>query len=226
MWRQPFPGAAHNWRRLFRSVRDLVPDGAYQRGRAMPTCHDDGDRVSVVLDDGSTEEFDLLIGADGYCSTLDTGFLTVCFPRGHLVAYLMPGRDGGTGPGDRQVNWGLYGFPPPGTDLSVRSRSGRHTAGGATKAWSRPAGCSAAASSNTPPTGRTDAPGAHAELTELTSRQLPWPGAEAYPYADKFRRHPGGRPSRRRLEEAPRAKSGPAWPIPVIRPWTRSGRNG
>ena len=153
LWRHGFPGAAHNWGVLWRALRSLVPDGAYRRGVAVHDCDPDADDVTVVLGDGTTERFDVLVGADGYCSTvrravcadvrpsyagyvlwrgnyeerlvndpaviamLDEGFLTICFRGGHAIVYLIPGRNGATGQGERRVNWGVYGSHPPGMDF-------------------------------------------------------------------------------------------------------------
>lgn len=154
MWRHTFPGAAHNWGTLWRALRSLVPETAYHQGTAVRACHPDLEGATVALDAGGAERFDVLIGADGYCSVvrkaawpgvepayagyvlwrgnyeerfipdpavgalLDTGFLTVCFPGGHAIIYLIPGRNGATGRGERLVNWAVYGSPPPGMDFS------------------------------------------------------------------------------------------------------------
>jgi len=154
LWRHAFPGAAHNWGVLWRTLRALVPDSLYHRGSVLRSCAGDVDGVTVALDDGRTERFDVLIGADGYCSTvrgavcpdvrpryagyvlwrgnyderlvtdrdlvamLDAGVLTICFPGGHAIVYLMPGRNGGTGRGERLVNWAVYGSPPEGMDFT------------------------------------------------------------------------------------------------------------
>lgn len=153
MWRHGFPGAAHNWGVLWRALRSRVPDGKYHKGKAIRDCKGDTDGVTVVLEDGSAERFDVLVGADGYCSTvrravcpdvrpayagyvlwrgnykerlvvdpaaaavLDAGFLTICFPGGHAIIYLIPGQDGGTGQGRRRVNWAIYGSPPSGMEF-------------------------------------------------------------------------------------------------------------
>ena len=150
VWRHPFPGATHNWAGLWRVLRDLVPDSAYRRGTAVRGCVGDEDGVTVVLEGGTAERFDVVIGADGYCSAVRAavcpevrpayagyvlwrgnydeslvadsaaaamlvgGFPTICFPGGHAIAYLIPGRNGGTGQGERRVNWGVYGMPPAG----------------------------------------------------------------------------------------------------------------
>jgi len=153
LWRHPFPGAAHNWGVLWRVLRSLVPDSIYRKGTAVRDCAGDADGVTVVLDDGTAERFDVLIGADGYCSSarraicpdvrpsyagyvlwrgnyeenlvagspaaamLDQGFPTICFPGGHAILYLIPGRNGGTGLGQRRVNWGVYGSAPTDMDF-------------------------------------------------------------------------------------------------------------
>jgi 2-polyprenyl-6-methoxyphenol hydroxylase-like FAD-dependent oxidoreductase len=108
----------------------------------------------LTFEDGSTESFDVVVGADGYCSTVrravspdtapayagyvlwrgnyaeglltdpavadlfDDGLLTVCFSGGHAILYLIPGRDGETGKGERWVNWAVYGAPPEGMDFT------------------------------------------------------------------------------------------------------------
>ncbi|HEV8628554.1 MAG TPA: monooxygenase [Acidimicrobiia bacterium] len=153
MWRHDFPGAAHNWGVLWRGLRSLVPAAAYRKGSVV-ACQPEPDEVTVILDDGSTERFDVLVGADGYRSSvrravrpdvrpayagyvlwrgnydehrlanpavaaiLDQGFVTVCFPGGHAIIYLIPGRNGRTGPGERRIIWALYGSPPPGMDFT------------------------------------------------------------------------------------------------------------
>jgi len=153
LWRHAFPGAAHNWGVLWRVLRSLVPDSAYHKGTAVRGCTGDAGGVTLVLDDGTTERCDVVIGADGYSSTvrravcpdvrpgyagyvlwrgnyeehliagseaaavLETGFPTICFPGGHAIVYLIPGRNGGTGPGERRVNWGVYGSPSTDMDF-------------------------------------------------------------------------------------------------------------
>jgi 2-polyprenyl-6-methoxyphenol hydroxylase-like FAD-dependent oxidoreductase len=70
MWRHDFPGAAHNWAVLWRGLRSLVPEAVYRKGRAVTGCRLEAEAVTVVLDDDRTERFDVLVGADGYRSSV------------------------------------------------------------------------------------------------------------------------------------------------------------
>ena len=153
IWHHRFAGAANNWGVLWHGLRRLVPDTAYRRRTPIRACEPAGDEVALILDDGSRERFDVVVGADGYCSTLrdalfpdvrptyagyvlwrgsydegllptsaagallEDGFATICFPGGHAVVYLIPGQGGGTEPGQRRVNWAIYGVPPAGVDF-------------------------------------------------------------------------------------------------------------
>eukprot|EP00039_Didymoeca_costata_P029956 m.27211 g.27211 ORF g.27211 m.27211 type:complete len:408 (+) comp7876_c0_seq1:288-1511(+) len=47
----------------------------------------------------------------------ETAWVTVPFPGGHSVLYMIPDFDGGNTPGRRRVNWGVYGPTPQGQPL-------------------------------------------------------------------------------------------------------------
>jgi 2-polyprenyl-6-methoxyphenol hydroxylase-like FAD-dependent oxidoreductase len=70
IWRQPSAAAVNNWGVLWRTLRACVPDDCYREGTAIEGVEADGDGASIAFGDGSRERFDLVIGADGYRSTV------------------------------------------------------------------------------------------------------------------------------------------------------------
>lgn len=156
LWTQPTPAFANNWGNLWRALRDLVPDDRYVEGKALQDFVETQSGVSASFADGTVEQFDLLIGADGYKSIVrdrlhpnstpeyagyilwrgnypeaevkdtslilamdrDKAWITVPFPGGHGVLYMIPGFDGQVGPGQRRVNWAIYANCPPAQPLT------------------------------------------------------------------------------------------------------------
>jgi 2-polyprenyl-6-methoxyphenol hydroxylase-like FAD-dependent oxidoreductase len=68
VWRQPGSAAATNWGVLWRALRANVPDARYHDDMPLETIHTDVDGVTATFVDGSSQSFDVLIGADGYRS--------------------------------------------------------------------------------------------------------------------------------------------------------------
>ena len=64
-----------SWGRVFRSLRDRVPDATYHLGKSLIRVEQDAASVTAVFADGSRERGDLLIGADGGRSTVRELFL-------------------------------------------------------------------------------------------------------------------------------------------------------
>jgi 2-polyprenyl-6-methoxyphenol hydroxylase-like FAD-dependent oxidoreductase len=62
------------WSRIYRPMRDAVPD-AIVATRTLERVEQDGARVTALFADGGREEADLLIGADGTYSTVRRQFL-------------------------------------------------------------------------------------------------------------------------------------------------------
>lgn len=69
-WRQPWIVVAANWGMLWRSLRVRLRHGEYRQAASVREVVRDGDRVVVVLADGSRERFDVVVGADGYRSSV------------------------------------------------------------------------------------------------------------------------------------------------------------
>jgi len=64
-----------SWGRLYRSLRDALPDGGYRLGTALERVEQDADRVTAVIAGGTRATGDLLVGADGLRSTVREQFL-------------------------------------------------------------------------------------------------------------------------------------------------------
>src|SRR3954468_13420895 len=59
-----------SWGRVFRSLRDPIPDDSYHLGKSLVRIEQDDSSVTAIFSDGSRERGDLLIGADGGRSTV------------------------------------------------------------------------------------------------------------------------------------------------------------
>ena len=70
LWRQPGSASLNNWSILWMSLRKRVDDSAYRDGTRVTSFDQRADGVTVTLDDGPDEHFDLLVGADGYRSAI------------------------------------------------------------------------------------------------------------------------------------------------------------
>lgn len=65
-----FPQIVTSWDRVHRLLRPLVPEGRYHLGRVIAGYEEAGERVIVRFEDGSREEADLVVGADGFRSAV------------------------------------------------------------------------------------------------------------------------------------------------------------
>jgi 2-polyprenyl-6-methoxyphenol hydroxylase-like FAD-dependent oxidoreductase len=68
LWRQPGSAAASNWGVLWRDLRSRIPKHRYHDGKQLAAVNPTSTGVTTSFVDGSVEEFDVLIGADGYRS--------------------------------------------------------------------------------------------------------------------------------------------------------------
>ncbi|MBM3526629.1 MAG: FAD-dependent oxidoreductase [Alphaproteobacteria bacterium] len=64
-----------SWGRIFRSLRDMVPEGSYRLGMSLTRVEQDAGGVTAIFADGTRERGDLLVGADGSRSTVREQFL-------------------------------------------------------------------------------------------------------------------------------------------------------
>jgi 2-polyprenyl-6-methoxyphenol hydroxylase-like FAD-dependent oxidoreductase len=58
------------WERVYRKLHDAFPPALYHRGKGMARFAQTESAITVLFNDGSTTEADLLIGADGIRSTV------------------------------------------------------------------------------------------------------------------------------------------------------------
>lgn len=70
LWTQPAPAAHNNWGVLWRQLRAGVADARYHDGVTLLGFSQDAKGVTAVLDHGTSQRFDLLVGADGYRSMI------------------------------------------------------------------------------------------------------------------------------------------------------------
>jgi 2-polyprenyl-6-methoxyphenol hydroxylase-like FAD-dependent oxidoreductase len=68
------------WSRLYRPLRDNLPPGSYHNGMLLMRVETDNDAATAVFADGSRVTADLLVGADGFRSTV----------RSHVLPDLNP----------------------------------------------------------------------------------------------------------------------------------------
>jgi 2-polyprenyl-6-methoxyphenol hydroxylase-like FAD-dependent oxidoreductase len=68
-WEMPMNLKAFHWSALWKNLRKRVPDENYHQGHAVLDAKmDNPKRVTLALENGSTEDFDLVLFADGYQS--------------------------------------------------------------------------------------------------------------------------------------------------------------
>lgn len=77
----PRPWLTGAWSRIYRPLRDAVPDELVQAGRTLARVEQHGDGVVAHFADGGREEADLLVAADGVHSTVRRQFLPEIEPR-------------------------------------------------------------------------------------------------------------------------------------------------
>ena len=65
VYTDPSPQTQLSWDHLYEVFRALVPSGRYHLGRAVAAVHSTEQRASVEFHDGTRDDFDLVIGADG-----------------------------------------------------------------------------------------------------------------------------------------------------------------
>lgn len=78
--RHDCPQVMTGWDRLWRMLRDALPDGAYRNGAEFVAMEQDDGGVAVRFADGGGAEGDLLVGADGLRSAV----------RGAVVGEIRP----------------------------------------------------------------------------------------------------------------------------------------
>lgn len=75
------PQIFSGWSRLYHLLRGVLPASAYTLGRGVARVEQDGRRACAIFDDGSQEEADLLIAADGIRSGIRAQLLPDATPK-------------------------------------------------------------------------------------------------------------------------------------------------
>jgi 2-polyprenyl-6-methoxyphenol hydroxylase-like FAD-dependent oxidoreductase len=70
-----------SWGRLYRSLRDPLPQDSYRLGMSLRGVEQDTDGVTAIFADGSRVRGELLVGADGVRSTVREQFLPGLAPQ-------------------------------------------------------------------------------------------------------------------------------------------------
>ena len=107
-----------SWQRVYRPLRDAVPDAIYHPGRALERVAQEKDRVTAVFSDGARETGDVLIAADGVYSTVRRQYLPEIEPRySGYVAWrgILEERD--IDPGDHAQLYAALSYCAPDREL-------------------------------------------------------------------------------------------------------------
>src|ERR1700674_559493 len=72
---RPTARTMSSWGRIYRALRDLLPAKNYRLGMALVRVEQDADGITAVFADGARIRGDLLVGADGFRSTVREQYL-------------------------------------------------------------------------------------------------------------------------------------------------------
>ncbi len=72
---QPTVRTMSGWARLYRALRDALPDDRYRLGKNLRRVEQASGSVTAIFADGTRERGDLLVGADGIRSTVRAQYL-------------------------------------------------------------------------------------------------------------------------------------------------------
>ena len=75
------PQTVTSWDRVFRLLRDAFPTERYYAGKELQRIEDNGARVTAHFADGTVAAGDLLVGADGFRSTVRAAILPEVRPQ-------------------------------------------------------------------------------------------------------------------------------------------------
>ena len=77
----PVPAVTSAWSRIWRPLRQALPDSCWVGGKTVIRIEPRADRIGAIFDDGSRAEGDLLVAADGLHSTVRAQFIPSLAPR-------------------------------------------------------------------------------------------------------------------------------------------------
>ncbi len=77
----PIQAVTTAWDRLYRALKDALPEELYRAGMQLTSFEQRGEKVAALFTDGSCDEADLLVAADGMNSTVRRQLLPALTPR-------------------------------------------------------------------------------------------------------------------------------------------------
>ncbi len=120
------------WARIYRPLKDLLPDRQYHFGMNLERIEQDARGVTAIFSDGTAAHGDLLVAADGIRSTVRAQVLPAAQPRyAGYIAWRGVVDEGEISPPTHAAIFGRYAFglpagemmlvyPVPGRDNDVR----------------------------------------------------------------------------------------------------------
>jgi 2-polyprenyl-6-methoxyphenol hydroxylase-like FAD-dependent oxidoreductase len=154
----PVRAVTSAWSRIWRPLRQALPDACYAGGKTLRQIEPQADGVIAAFDDGSHAEGDVLVAADGLHSTVRAQFLPGLAPRyaGH-VAWRGVVEAGGLPADlhDMMFHRMVFGFPDGELMLSIPMAAPRGEGRACHFVWFRPADESALAGLCTDENGRS-----------------------------------------------------------------------
>ena len=107
----PYPQIVTSWTRLHQLLRALLPDGAHHLGRHALSYVSEADGVRVSFADGTTARGDLLVGADGFRSSIRAQMLPEVQPAyAGYVVWRAVAQETDLSPGVHQRIFAPFGF--------------------------------------------------------------------------------------------------------------------
>jgi 2-polyprenyl-6-methoxyphenol hydroxylase-like FAD-dependent oxidoreductase len=108
------------WTRLYRPLRDALPDAHYHHGMTLARADTDARGATAVFADGTRISGDLLIGADGGRSTVRTQFLPDVKPEyAGYIAWRALVAESDVAPATREALFDELTFCAPDGELSI-----------------------------------------------------------------------------------------------------------
>jgi len=74
------PSVTSAWARIWRPLKDALPQDCYRGGMMLTALEQDAGRVTAIFGDGARETGDLLVGADGMHSAVRAALMPACRP--------------------------------------------------------------------------------------------------------------------------------------------------
>ena len=118
----PTRAVTSSWARLWRPLKQALPDDCYRAGAELKRVEQDAESVTAIFADGTRAQGDLLIGADGIHSTVRQQFLPELEPAyAGYVAWrgVVTGQDVPAALHATVFHHMIFCFPPEGLMLSI-----------------------------------------------------------------------------------------------------------